>query len=72
MAKRIAKRATRKLTRAEEEHLNRALETVDAEVAELLPEARKRRKASALFPNVRGKPGDSSSVDQVVYGRDRP
>lgn len=49
MAKRIAKRATRKLTRAEEERLDRALETVDAEVAELLPAARKRRAASAAL-----------------------
>lgn len=49
MAKRIAKRATRKLTRAEEERLDRALASVDAEVAELLQAARKRRAASAAL-----------------------
>ncbi|MCP6756676.1 hypothetical protein NL533_34135, partial [Klebsiella pneumoniae] len=49
MAKRKAKHATRKLTPAEEQRLNRALETVDAEIAELLPAARKRRAASAAL-----------------------
>ena len=49
MAKRIAKRAPRQLTSAEQARLDRALETVDAEVAELLPAARKRRAASAAL-----------------------
>jgi DNA-binding phage protein len=49
MAKRIAKRGMRTLTPAERERLNRALETVDAEIAELLPAARKRRAASAAL-----------------------
>lgn len=45
VAKRIAKRAARKLTPAEEELLDRALGVVDAEIQELLPAARKRRAA---------------------------
>jgi DNA-binding phage protein len=49
MAKRLPKRATRPLTRAEEARLDRALQTVDAEIAELLPAARQRRATSAAL-----------------------